>query len=126
MGGLRSVNIGKYGENIAKDFLISKGYTIETYNYHSRYGEIDIIVKNEKFIVFVEVKARSNNTIDRPAAFVTDSKKKKIIKTTFDYISKHNIGKLQPRFDVIEIFLSSKKIRHIKNAFILEEDYAYF
>lgn len=116
---------GKYGEQVAGDFLISKGYEIIQFNYHSRYGEIDIIVTDNKYIVFVEVKARSSSSIDVPSAFVTPSKQSKIIKTAIDYMTKYNKN-LQPRFDVIEVFISSKKIRHIKNAFIMEVGYASF
>ena len=125
MNNVKSSEIGKYGETVARDFLISKGHTIEKSNYHSRYGEIDIIAKNNDFIIFVEVKARSENSIDRPISFVTKSKQNKIIKTALDYIGKNHIT-IQPRFDIIEVFLSSKKIRHIKNAFLWEEEYAPF
>ena len=122
--------IGAAGEKIAKEYLISKGYLIEAMNFHSKYGEIDIIAKNDKYIVFVEVKTRKQFSIVSPAGAVTKSKRNKIIKTAFVYMES-NIINMQPRFDVIEIITKDdgakiKNINHIENAFCQEEEYAAF
>lgn len=122
--------IGQSGENIAKNYLISNGYEIVDLNFHSRYGEIDIIAKTAKYIVFVEVKTRKPRSLVFPAEAVTKSKRTKIIKTAFVYIEKNKIS-LQPRFDIIEIVtqkdsLSSNIINHIENAFCQEDEYAAF
>lgn len=99
-------------------------------NFHSKYGEIDIIAKNDKYIVFVEVKTRKQFSIVSPAGAVTKSKRNKIIKTAFVYMES-NIINMQPRFDVIEITTKDdgakiKSINHIENAFCQEEEYAAF
>ncbi len=122
--------IGAAGEKIAKEYLISKGYLIEAMNFHSKYGEIDIIAKNDKYIVFVEVKTRKQLSIVSPAEAVTKNKRNKIIKTAFVYMES-NIINMQPRFDVIEIITKDngakiKNINHIENAFCQEEEYAAF
>ena len=122
--------IGATGEKIAKEYLISKGYIIEAMNFHSKYGEIDIIAKNDKYIVFVEVKTRKQFSIVSPAEAVTKNKRNKIIKTAFVYMES-NIINMQPRFDVIEIITKDngakiKNINHIENAFCQEEEYAAF
>ena len=114
---------GKKGEKLACKFLISKGYKIVFRNYYSMYGEIDIIAEKEKYIVFVEVKTRKENSFLRGTFAVDRNKQKRIVKTAMMYLGSVNC-ELQPRFDVIEIintgFNKQVKINHIKNAFFAE------
>jgi putative endonuclease len=72
---------GKKGEEIACEFLKSLGYTIVGTNIRHGKGEIDLIVENEKFLVFVEVKTRKNNNFGTPESFVSKIKQKIISKT---------------------------------------------
>lgn len=116
-----SQKIGIMGENIAAEMFRKKGYTVIERNFHSRFGEIDIISKGNGYIVFAEVKMRSVNSIARPAEFVDFRKQKKIIMTAQIYISR-NKSEFQPRFDVVEILYEPKtmsviSIEHIENAF---------
>ena len=104
---------GKLGELAAGRYLRENGYEIITANYRCRLGEIDIIAKQNKYICFVEVKTRSENYKYAPADAVTFSKRKKIIAAS------HNVD-LQPRFDVVEVFVEKNqvaKINLITNAF---------
>lgn len=123
--------IGNLGEKIAQNILINKGFKFVCANFHSRYGEIDIIAKNNEFIVFAEVKTRTENSLGSPAQAVTKLKQKKIIRTALDYIVKNNVD-LQPRFDVIEIIVKKgeefavKEYNHIENAFWAEDIYEIF
>ena len=73
------MNRGKLGEDIALEFLSKKGYRLIERNYHSRFGEIDIIMKNDRYIIFVEVKLRKNNKYGTPAEFVTVKNSKKLL-----------------------------------------------
>ena len=112
---------GEYGEEIASKYLKKKGYSIKERNFHSRYGEIDIIAENDKYLLFVEVKTRSENAISTPQSAVTALKQEKIIKTAKLWLIKNRIEK-QPRFDVIAITLSKsgskvEEIVHLENAF---------
>ena len=113
---------GKLGENFAAEWLQKNGYSIIGMNYHTRFGEIDIIAKNDEFLAFVEVKTRSVNSIARPMEWVTPAKQKKIIISAESYLQE-NPTELQPRFDVIEIITASKnefkviEIQHYENAF---------
>ena len=103
------------------NYLRDKGYTLVDHNFHSRFGEIDLVCEYKEFIVFVEVKARNENTIALPREFVDEQKQAKIIATAGLYIQKCNV-ELQPRFDVIEVFLQkdgTKSIKHLENAFAL-------
>ena len=111
---------GKWGEGLAHNFLKNKGYEYVTKNFRSRFGEIDLIVKNSEFIVFVEVKVRKNADFAHAREFVSHSKQKKIRTTANLWLSSRKT-KLQPRFDVIEIYTSNEnsvpELNHIENAF---------
>ncbi len=111
--------IGDKGEDFAASYFQKLGYEIKARNVHSRYGEIDLIAENEDTVVFVEVKTRSHDSLDRAADAVTPLKQKKIILTALDYISKSNTDKIM-RFDVFEVYHANGRIykfNHIKNAF---------
>lgn len=113
--------LGELGERKARSYLRKKLYRIVDKNFHSKFGEIDIIAENRKYIVFVEVKQRNLNSIAKPREFVDYSKQRKIIATAQYYLSK-NPTKKQPRFDVIEIISDNNKIKsvkHLENAFTL-------
>ncbi len=121
---------GDFGERAAESFLVKKGFEIVGRNYHSRYGEIDIIAQNKQYIVFAEVKTRSTAAIDRPGAWVDIRKQKKLMKTAAVYLDS-SPTELQPRFDVIEVVYEKNtkvivSIEHIENAFIQEDGYAAF
>lgn len=110
---------GAYGEREAAKYLKKKGYKIVSANFHSRFGEIDIIAEKDGYIVFAEVKTRGENALYSPAEAVTFSKMQKIVKTALYYLTV-NPSDLQPRFDVIEVYTENgrvKEINHIENAF---------
>lgn len=115
---------GSLGEDITESYLKKNGFYIVARNYHSRYGEIDIIAKNDEYLLFVEVKTRNELAIERPAAAVTYSKQQKIIKTALIFLSEHEYD-LQPRFDVSEVTLERYtntliELNYIDNAFYSE------
>lgn len=126
---MNDTNIGKLGESIVREYLLKKGYTFLEGNYHSRYGEIDIICENDKYIVFVEVKTRKKGFLVRGIDAVNVFKKVKIIKTVLMYIAKRDTKK-QPRFDVAEVIINKKgeceNINYFENAFDMEELGAFF
>ena len=71
---LQRKKLGYEGENTAREYLVSKGYSVIASNYTVRGGEIDIIVTDGKSLVFVEVKTRKNDAFGR-ASEAVDSKK---------------------------------------------------
>lgn len=101
---------GKIGEDFIANLLLEKGYTIVARNYHSRFGEIDIIVSDAKYIVFVEVKTRKENGMTEPFENVTKPKQGKIKKTAQIFLMHNNIN-LQPRFDVAAVFTNHGLIK---------------
>lgn len=108
---------GELGENIAKEYLLSKGAKILDTNYKIKSGEIDIISKLDENIVFIEVKSRTNIKFGYPSESVNYKKIKKITDVAKYYIFKNNLHNKPIRFDVIEVYLKDKKINHIINAF---------
>jgi len=118
--GLESYELGKEGEARAKEYLCSLGYQILEQNFHSQQGEIDLIAKDGKFLVFVEVKSYSYRSYGSPVGAVRASKKQSIIHAARTYLWKNNIKDMFCRFDVIAIFKKydgSRLIDHYKDAF---------
>lgn len=116
-----NADCGRAGEDAAAVLLQEKGYEIVCRNYHSRFGEIDIIARNADFLVFAEVKTRDENYQVSPLEAVTKGKQNKIIKTALLYLQK-NPASIQPRFDVIGIIMKPDhrtvvSVEHIENAF---------
>ena len=114
--------LGAWGEALAAEYLQNKRYQLIARGYHSRFGEIDLIVKNRKYIVFVEVKLRRSASFARAAEFVDFGKQNRLRTTAEIYLSE-NPTQLQPRFDVIEIYApegeytKSPQINHMEDAF---------
>jgi len=91
------------GENFAVNFLKKKGYKIVGRNFHSRFGEIDIIAVDKGAVVFIEVKLRSSNAFGSPLESITKKKLYKLKKTALYYLTINNLGQRPYRFDAIEI-----------------------
>lgn len=107
---------GKMGEDYAADLLLKKGYQILHRNYHSRFGEIDLIAQNEQYLVFLEVKTRNNHSPIHPLEFITPKKQEKILKTAAQYLAEYQ-SELQPRFDALALVTDAKGTQ------ILSEEY---
>jgi len=113
---------GAWGEKVAADYLTKKGYVVLATGFRSRFGEIDIVANSKEYLTITEVKTRKSSRFAEAKEFVGKEKQKKIIKTTEYYLLKHPT-KLQPRFDVIEIYAkdgvltATPEIVHIENAF---------
>jgi len=110
--------LGKKGEEIAKHFLLKKGYKIRHLNWRYKKTEIDIIAEKNNLLVVVEVKTRTNDYFENPKEAVTIKKQRNIVNTTEAYIEKFNVD-LETRFDVISITFENgnEKIEHIVDAF---------
>ena len=114
--------VGAWGEATAAEYLRKKHYNIVAVGYHSRFGEIDLIVENKKFLVFVEVKLRKTPKFAAGREYVNRPKQDRIRVTASIYLSQYPT-QLQPRFDVIEIYApngvetSKPEIYHLEDAF---------
>ena len=112
---------GKKGEIDAVRYLKKNGYRIIEKNYRTRLGEIDIIAKDGKTIVFVEVKARRSIRYGHPKWAITPTKKRNMSMVALHYLKSTRQNKAKARFDVITIHPeeNSMRIELIKNAFEL-------
>ncbi len=111
-------DIGKAGEETARQYLIEKGYKILALNWHFNKKEIDIVAQQTDEIVFVEVKTRSTLAFERPQEAVTIKKQKFIITAADAYLNQYNINN-NSRFDIISVLNGPppKVIEHIEGAF---------
>ena len=113
---------GAWGEALAAEYLRKKRYTLVAAGYRCKFGEIDLIVKNRKYLVFVEVKTRKSAQFARGADYVDRNKQDRLRITASMYLSQ-NSTELQPRFDVIEIYApegpatARPEISHLEDAF---------
>lgn len=109
---------GDKGENLANEYLISKGYKILERNWYFNKKEIDIICTKNNELVIIEVKTRSSEYFGKPEEAVNFRKQKFLIEATQNYIEQNDID-YEIRFDIISIILNDNetKINHIKNAF---------
>ncbi|MBQ9937010.1 MAG: YraN family protein [Oscillospiraceae bacterium] len=117
-------SLGDFGENFTVKYLKKNGYKIVSQNFHSRYGEIDIIAVKNDILAFVEVKARAHNSLFKPREAVDYYKQNKIIKTAQLFMMAYN-SNIQPRFDVSEVVVIKTEkdkykvleFEYIENAF---------
>ena len=114
--------VGAWGEALAASYLKREHYKIVAAGYRCRFGEIDLIVANRKYLVFVEVKLRKTDNFAQALEHVDSFKQDRLRATAEFYLSKYPT-KLQPRFDVIEIYApdgtmtAKPAIRHLEDAF---------
>lgn len=115
-------SLGGTGESIAVTFLKGIGFSIVECNFRTVCGEIDIIARDGRSIVFVEVKCRKNDNYGPPQLAVTPFKQRQISKAALVWLSKKRLYDAEARFDVIAIVLHEHdlpEIEHIRNAFDL-------
>ena len=122
MSGQNSRRRGRWGEEQAAGYLRRKGFVIRDTNWHSRFGEIDLIAEDGTYLCFVEVKLRKSADYGSAAAFVDRRKQEKLRATAMLYLARTPTS-LQPRFDVIEIYAPQgeetlrPEIIHLENSF---------
>ena len=121
-GQPRSRNwLGAYGENVATDWLRAHGCRILARNFKGpRRGEVDIIARDGKLLLFVEVKTRHKDTRIRPLDAVDKTKQALIERGANAWLKQLGTRNLPWRFDVIEIYVEEgekPRINHVRDAF---------
>lgn len=109
--------IGKWGEQVATEYLISRGCEVIGRNIRTPYGEIDIIAKQGDTTLFVEVKTRTSNKMGLPEESITTRKREHMAACAEYYAAEHNINHWQ--IDVISIEgkpESTPKVTYFENA----------
>ena len=114
--------VGAWGEAVAAAYLKKKHYKLVASGYRCRFGEIDLIVSNKKYLVFVEVKLRKSDRFASAYEHVDFYKQNRLRSTAQIYLAE-NPTDLQPRFDVIEVYAPmgvetrDPVINHLEDAF---------
>lgn len=117
--------IGHSYENKGIDYLKSLGFKILERNFRTRYGEIDIIASEKRFLVFIEIKFRSSNIFGLPQESVNSHKQYRIIKSALSYLKIKKILNANIRFDVLAIGPKSQDFELIRSAFDSPSQYMY-
>lgn len=120
-----TTTLGRFGEEIAIRFLRKKGYNLLSRNYHIQGGELDLIMEKNGKIVFAEVKLRSSGRYGTGLDALTQTKKRKLLRTIFTFLENQkdraalHVNSPQWQLDVIDILYDKNKhtafIRHIPN-----------
>ena len=113
--------LGKWGEELAREYLLTKGYSLVAMNVRTSYGEIDLIVQKDQLIVFVEVKTRTSLTCGLPEESITKKKQEHLHNAIQSYMLEHDYPDFDWRIDVISIMStkspqSKLEIIHFENA----------
>jgi len=123
-----NMRLGQVGEEAARKHLKKLGLKFLTANFRSQKGEIDLVLRDEDCLVFVEVKARSSEEWKRPAEEVDKRKRRLLTLTALDYLRLLENPEVKIRFDIVEVLLSEGKVmevRHLANAFSMSKPYRY-
>ena len=120
---MSSRETGILGESLALRYLVDKGYEVLERNYRTRYGEIDLILRNTNALVFVEVKARRGRGLGDPLEAVTPGKQARVRLMAEAYLAERGPGFAEGfeeiRFDAVGILVGAgrNEIRHVEDAF---------
>ncbi|EEI85415.1 putative TIGR00252 family protein [Anaerococcus lactolyticus ATCC 51172] len=113
----RKREIGDFGEEFTASYLEKKGYRILDRNYSKPFGEIDVIAIKDDLIAFVEVKTRNSDDFAYAAESVDFYKQQRIRRASQAYLVENDMTDFLMSFDVSEIYLDTRKINYIENAF---------
>jgi len=114
---MSNLSVGRMGEGLAADYLEKAGYQIIARNYVNYFGEIDLIAKKGRRLIFFEVKTKTSDLQGRPEEMVTPFKRHKLIQVARAYLQEYELRDIDWQIDVIAILRTGKgwEIDHIKN-----------
>lgn len=111
---------GSLAEKLACEYLQAQGLTLVTHNYYCKSGEIDLIMHDATYLIFIEVRYRQSNHFGGGLESITKQKQQKLIYTAAHYLQKYaNKNHLPSRFDVVLLTgkATNMQIEWIKDAF---------
>jgi putative endonuclease len=111
--------LGADAEEATARHLEAKGYRIRDRNFHSRYGELDLVAEDGDTVCFVEVRMRSSAAWGDPSQTVSYAKQRKVVKAALHYLHVHGLEGRMVRFDVVSVLGQGEKaqLEHIPDAF---------
>lgn len=95
--------IGKWGENVAAEYLRNRGWAIAARNYRTPYGELDIVARKGGTVLFIEVKTRTSDAYGMPEESISPSKAKHLLESAQHYLQQNSLEDTDWRVDVIAI-----------------------
>ncbi len=115
----RRHHLGKLGEDLACEELSRRGYEILARRYRTRYGEIDIVARDGRTIVIVEVKTRDGRAFGGGVDAVTVAKQRRMLRMGTDYLLRRRLADQPCRFDVVDVNIEGgvPRIEVYRNAF---------
>jgi putative endonuclease len=119
---------GQLGERAAKRHLKRRGLKFLTANFRSDRGEIDLVFRDADCLVFAEVKTRSSEDWERPAAAVDRERRRRLTHAALDYLRLLKNPPVKLRFDIVEVLLENgavREVRHLPNTFEMERPHRY-
>jgi len=116
-GGERKL-LGRWGEALAAEELRRRGFRVIEAGWHCRFGEIDLIAENGRYLSFTEVKLRKDDKLAKAREFVDRHKQERLRISAQIYLAEHPT-QLQPRFDVMEVYApEGMQTKHPKLVFL--------
>ncbi len=115
----RHLKTGRDGEEAARAYLESCGYVIVARNWRGGGGELDLVCRLGREIIFVEVKTRASSGRTLPIQALTPAKQQRLVRAASAYLSQNRLWETPCRFDVISVFSGSSgnQVEHCTNAF---------
>jgi putative endonuclease len=114
--------LGRRGEGLAAKVLRRKGYRIVATNVRTPYGELDLVARQGRWVVFVEVKARSSAAFGAPEEAVGPVKRRRLSRSALHWLTENGLADAPARFDVVGVMDSAAgvEVNVVQNAFDLE------
>jgi putative endonuclease len=107
---------GRYGENIAKEYLLKKGFVFIEANFENKIGEIDLIMSDHDWLVFIEVKYKSDDRLGIPEEMIDKRKILKVKRTAESYLYENKkMMKLFEKYRIDAVCILGNEIRYYKN-----------
>jgi putative endonuclease len=113
------IQLGARGEQAALRFLRRRGMRLRLRNWRSRSGEVDLVMQQGETIVFVEVRARTGEALDRPLEMLTGAKQKRMVRVAEDYLHRYRLRDRPWRIDCVFVVFDGRgraQCEHIENA----------
>lgn len=107
--------LGAHGESLAARWYVEHGYEVLARNWRCRDGELDLVVRRNRTIVFCEVKTRSSTAYGTPAEAVTHAKRQRIRRLAARWLEESPVRPSQIRFDVAAVL--GRDLEVIEGAF---------
>lgn len=105
---------GRYGENMAKEYLLKKDYVFIEANFENKIGEIDLIMSDENWLVFVEVKYKSDDRLGIPEEMISPNKIWQVKRVAESYLVERKIKHFE-KFRIDSVCILGNEIRHYEN-----------